>query len=77
MSDNRNPTPEEVRLIFRDVYNFYTKWSSIDNDENWSNLLNDIHEINLRYPFEYCRKKLLDTIDLIESDYMERKNPNG
>lgn len=77
MPENRNPNPQEVRQIFSDVYKFYTKWVDINNDENWSSLLNDVHEIHIKHPSEYCRKMLIETIDLIEKIYMERKNPNG
>lgn len=77
MADNRNPTPEEVRLIFRDVYNFYTKWINIENEENWSDLLNDIRDLEKKYPFDLCIKMLLETMNVIERYYMERKCDNG
>ena len=76
-NDNRNPTHKEVQFIFKDTYNFYLKWVAVKEVVNWEDVLEDGRLIERQYPFELCRKILLELIDIIEKNYMERTQSDG
>lgn len=64
-----NPTPEQVRLIFKDTYNFYLKWKDIDNDEDWNLLVEEEHELYRKYPFDLCKVNLKEFLIIIKKYY--------
>jgi hypothetical protein len=70
-----NPTPEQVKLIFKDTYNFYLKWIAV-NEVDWGMVISESHEIEAKYPFELNRKILVEIVAVIQADYMGRSN-NG
>jgi hypothetical protein len=73
---NKEPTNEQIRLIFKDTYNFYLNWKDIDNEEDWNILTDESREIEKRYPFDLCLKILIGILNIIEKDYM-RRNRDG
>lgn len=66
------PSNEQVRLIFKDTYNFYTKWIAV-NEPDWDALITETREIEQRYPFELCRKILVELVAIIEACYMTKE----
>jgi len=72
----RNPSPTEVRSIFSDTYNFYTKWIAV-KEIDWDLLLSESHEIELRYPFELTVKMLVELITIIETNYISQMEENN
>lgn len=68
----RNPSPTEVRSIFSDTYNFYTKWIAV-KEIDWDLLLSESHEIEGKYECELCCKILVELIAVIETNYMTTK----
>lgn len=76
MSDQRNPSPKEVQFIFRDIYNFYTKYLAV-KEVNWSGFLNEVYALEKLYPFDLCHKMLLEIIDIVEAEKMKEGLDNG
>lgn len=65
------PDKEQVRLIFKETYLFYTKWNSI-SDPDWDKLMQEARELNEKYPYKLCQQILLELIDIIEDEYKRR-----
>lgn len=63
---------ETVRLIFKETYLFYKKWKSISNPADWDALMQDAHELNEKYPYPLCRRILLELVEIIEAEFMEK-----
>lgn len=66
------PDSEQVRLIFKETYLFYTKWNSISNS-NWDKLMQEARELNKKYPFALCRQILIELIEVIEGKFKEKE----
>jgi hypothetical protein len=66
------PDNENVRLIFKDTYYFYLKWIAVKDKINWDLVISESHDIEIKYPFELCRKILVEIVAVIETAYMER-----
>ena len=78
MEQTRNPTPDEVREIFNEVYNkFYRKYKQANTDEEFKLLIREANELDKKYPFDLCHHMLLDLINIIEKDYKERGKANA
>ena len=76
MSDNSNkyPNNEEIRHIFNDTYNvFYKKWKSISNPDDWDILMQEVNELDEKYPYPLCRKILLELVEIIEDGFKRRE----
>ena len=67
------PDQEQVRLIFRDTYNFYLKRKDITNPDDWVNLMWDMKEIDHRYECDLCRQILLELVRVIESEFKSKE----
>ena len=65
MPETQNPTPKEVQEVYRDTYNFYTKYIAV-KEINWDLVLAESHEIEGRYPFRLTVKILVELINVIE-----------
>jgi hypothetical protein len=63
---------ETIRLIFKETYLFYTKWKSISNPADWSTLMQEARELNEKYPYPLCRRILLELVEIIEAEFMEK-----
>ena len=61
---NKIPTPEQVRLIFKDSYNLYTK-HLIDRD--YKAFLKESHELKVRYPYEITESILLSLMNIFDA----------
>lgn len=75
MADNSNkyPNNEVIRNIFNETYNvFYKKWKSISNPADWDRLMQDVRELNQKYPYSLCRKMLLELVEIIEDEFKRR-----
>ncbi len=67
------PDQDQVRLIFRDTYNFYLKYKDISDPEDWIPLIQDMRRIDRDYPCELCRRILLELVKIIEHEFMIRR----
>jgi len=72
MNENRNPSPKEVQLIYKDTYNFYLKWIAV-KEINWDLVIDESHEIEGRYLFELTVKILVELVGIIEINYMSQR----
>jgi hypothetical protein len=70
------PNNEQVRLIFRDTYIYYTKWIAV-KEPDWDLVLSEGRILEAKYPFELCRKILVEIISIIEFNTMKGGLPNG
>jgi hypothetical protein len=70
------PSNEQVRLIYKDTYNYYTKWIAV-KDPDWSEVMAEAHRLEAKYPFGLCRKILVELVSVIEASYMKRSENNG
>lgn len=70
------PTPQQVKEIFSNVYLLYTKWIAV-KEPDWDKLIDESREIETRYPYELCRKMLVEVVSVIENSYMGRSKSNG
>lgn len=62
------PNSEQVKLIFKETYLFYTKWISV-TDPDWNRLMQEAHELNQKYPYSLCRRILLELVEVIEDGF--------
>lgn len=67
------PDTEQVRLIFKDTYNFYTKWTAV-KEPDWSEVMAEVYSLEVKYPFELCRKILVEIVAIIEANYMTKED---
>ena len=70
------PNNEQVRLIFKDTYNFYTKWIAV-KEPDWSEVMEEVYKLEAAYPFNLCRKILVEIVAIIEAKVMERSKQDG
>jgi hypothetical protein len=63
---------EEVRLIYKDTYNFYLKWKDISSPDDWDALMKDMHEIDQRYNCDLCRQILIELVKVIQDEFKRR-----
>jgi hypothetical protein len=68
-----NPTPDQVKDIFKYTYLIYTKYKDSKTDQDFHNLLKECHELQAKYHFELCEKILLEVCEVIDRDYKSRK----
>ena len=64
------PNPRQVQQIYKDTYNFFTKYAGmvdIDHDA----MIAEVRAIEAQYPFELCRKLLVEDVAIIDGYYRE------
>lgn len=66
---NKTPTPEQIRMIYKDTYNFYLKWKDINKEEDWDLLVKEEHELYKKYPFDLCKSILVEILTVIKNAY--------
>ena len=64
---------EIVKLIYKDTYNFYQKWKSISSPAEWDALMEDVRDLNEKYPYPLCRRILLELVEIIEDGFKEKE----
>ena len=71
------PTQTEIRQIFNDTYNvFYKKWKDISSAEQWPLLMQDVYNIYVKYPYRLCRDILLNLVECIEEEFLNKQGGN-
>lgn len=70
--DCKIPTPENIRLIFRDTYLLYTKFKDVQTKQDFQSLLDESHDLEKKYPFEVARKMIIDVVDVISLQWKGR-----
>ena len=63
---------EIVRQIYKDTYNFYLKWKNISTYTDWPILIQEAGEIHKKYPYQICKRILLELVEIIEAEFMEK-----
>ena len=71
MHKQNNPTAEDVRGIFCDVYKFYLKYKNSKTDEDFQALVRESHEIHKKYDFNMCKEMLLQVIEVVDNNVKE------
>lgn len=71
MQKQNNPTAEDVKGIFCDVYKFYLKYKDSKSDEDFQALVSESHEIHKKYDFDMCKEMLLQVIEGIDKNAKE------
>ncbi|MDF2611341.1 MAG: hypothetical protein K0R92_2815 [Lachnospiraceae bacterium] len=76
---SNKPNPEQVRLIFKDTYNFYLKWKDIKSEDDFNQMWAAAKEINRNHgDCELCRNILINLCSNIKQEFKERsENKNG
>lgn len=72
MKDNI-PNEGQVRLIFRETYNLYTKHKGICRREDFEILMQEVIELNNKHNCNLCLKILLEIVDCIEYYFMKHQ----
>jgi hypothetical protein len=70
------PDNEQVRLIFKDTYNFYFKWIAV-KEPDWEEVLSEGRTLEKKYPFHLCWIILSELISTLEYHAMKGGLPNG
>ena len=52
--------------FFCEVWQLFKKYSGVDSDQEWDKLIKEATEIRNRYPGEFSRKILMETLSEIE-----------
>ncbi len=74
--DKQTPTPDMVKAIFKDTYNFYLRWKDISALEDWVNLIQDMRQIDAKYGCDLCRQILLELVKVIEDGFLKKQGGN-
>lgn len=63
-----------VPQVMRDIYDFYKAYQGRDlAEEDWQEVVEKSRTVNLKWKEnEWCRRLLLEMMDLLDSDYRER-----
>lgn len=67
MTKQNNPTAEDVKGIFCDVYKLYLKYKDSKSDEDFQALVKESHEIHKKYEFDMCKDMLMQVIEVIDN----------
>lgn len=67
------PSADQVRLIYKDTYNFYLKWIAV-KELDWEAVIAESRDIEQKYPFELCRKILVEVVMIIEANYLAKED---
>lgn len=52
--------------FFSEVWQLFKKYSCVDSDHEWDKLIKDATEIRNKYPGEFSRKIIMETLGEIE-----------
>lgn len=73
-NSNKYPSHVEIRNIFNETYNvFYKKWKSISNPADWDILMQEVRDLNRKYPYSLCQRILLELVEIIEDGFKEKE----
>ena len=70
------PNNEKVKDIFKYTYLFFQKWIAV-KEVNWDELMVEVRTLEKTYPFELCRKILVELTAIIESKSMKEVENSG
>lgn len=60
------PNPEQVKLIFHEVYNgLFRKYKNARTDKEFMNFRNDANALSKKYPYKLCHEMLLEISEII------------
>lgn len=52
--------------FFSEVWQLFKKYSGVDSDQEWDKLIKDATEIRNKYPGDFSRKIVMETLGEIE-----------
>lgn len=70
------PNNEQVKDIFKYTYLFFQKWIAV-KEVNWGEFMAEVHALEKNYPFDLCRKILVELTAIIESKIMKEVEDSG
>jgi hypothetical protein len=68
--EETTPTQRQVQLIYKDTYNFFTKYACVENIDHAA-MIDEVRNIERQYPFELCRKLLVENVAILDGYYRE------
>lgn len=68
-----NPTPEQVKEIYKYCYLFFTKHIKVDTDQEYYEMLTEAKQIRNKYPFKLCEDMIIENMEIINRYWMEKK----
>lgn len=69
------PDHETVKKIMNDVYNgFYLKWRNDLTPENADAMMQDVYELEQKYPYDLCRSCLIHFMECFDEEYRKRRS---
>ena len=69
----RNPSPKEVKDIYKYCYLFFEKYKDAKKESEFNAMLDEAKKLQALYPFKMCETMLFEIINTIGS-YEEVKN---
>lgn len=67
------PDHDTVKQIMDETYNkFYLKWRNALTLENAEHMMQEVRELEKKYPYRLCHDNLLNFIECIEKEYRRR-----
>lgn len=68
------PDHETVKQIMNEAYNgFYLKWRNNLTIDNADQMMQEVNELDEKYPYPLCRKILLELVEIIEDGFKKRE----
>lgn len=61
-----SPNREQVKMIYREVYMLFVKYSDISTNIDFKLFLKESHDLNNKYPFELCEHQILDIANILD-----------
>lgn len=66
------PNPRQVQQIYKDTYNFFTKYSAMEDIDHTA-MIAEVKILEAQYPFDLCRKLLVEDVAILDGYYRERQ----
>lgn len=67
--------PEQVPKILTDTYNLYTKHCRVYLDEEWIDLIKEVHEVCEKYQCKMCNDICVELLCVLEKIFLSKKQP--
>lgn len=68
----RNPTPAEVKNIFKYTYLLFDKYKDAKTEQDFEMLVEEARKIQAQYPFQICEKIIVEVLSVIETYWREQ-----
>lgn len=69
------PDHEQVKSFMNEIYNnFYLKWRNELTLDNVEQMMQEVYDLDIKYPFELCHDVILGLVECIEDEYRRRNS---